>query len=280
MEELKDILRKKGMDTPDVVMANEISMTGLSGHEIEERLDHILAVMESSLERGLAARGPLPGEIGLGRKAAGLAQRAREESYKPGRILVMFNAYALAVAEENAAGHVVVTAPTMGSCGVLPAVVRLAKEHFKADANSLRRGLMTAAVIGFLAKHNASISGAEVGCQGEIGVASAMAAAFLAQIRGASMDVLANAAEIALEHHLGMTCDPVKGYVQIPCVERNAMGAVKAYNAYLLASAGDPGKQKVSFDQVIQVMLDTGRDMSCKYKETSLGGLAVSMAQC
>ena len=280
MEGLKTILRKKGMDIPDVVMANEIAMTGLSGSEIEEKLDHILEVMESSLERGLNTRGPLPGEIGLGRKAAGLAQRAQEETHKPGRILLMFNAYALAVAEENAAGHVVVTAPTMGSCGVMPAVVRLAREYFRADRKTLRRGLMTAAVIGFLAKHNASISGAEVGCQGEIGVASAMAAAFLAQVRGASMDILANAAEIALEHHLGMTCDPVKGYVQIPCVERNAMGAVKAYNAYLLASAGDPGKQKVSFDQVIQVMLDTGRDMSCKYKETSLGGLAVSMAQC
>jgi L-serine dehydratase len=154
-------------------------------------------------------------------------------------------------------------------------VLYLLKHHFGTPSHKLYEGMLVAAAIGFIVKHNASISGAEVGCQGEIGVASAMGAALLSHINGYSVKVIENAAEIALEHHLGMTCDPIGGYVQIPCIERNAVGAVNAYNAYLLASAGDPHKQKIRLDEVVKAMLETGRDMSLKYKETAKGGLAV-----
>lgn len=173
-----------------------------------------------------------------------------------------------------------VTAPTSGSAGVIPGVLYILRHHFHFDIQSLLEGLLVAAGIGYLIKQNASISGAEVGCMGEIGSASAMAAAMIAHVNGYSIQVIENAAEIALEHHLGMTCDPVGGLVQIPCIERNAMGAVKAFNAYILASSGDPKSQKVSLDQIIKVMAETGRDLPLKYRETALGGLATTLAQC
>ena len=194
--------------------------------------------------------------------------------------LIFLNAYCLAASEENAAGGIVVTAPTSGASGVIPGLTYLAKHHFHYDKTILRKGMLAAAAVGFLVKHNASISGAEMGCMGEIGTASAMGAAFLTQCAGKSIEAIEAAAEIGIEHHLGMTCDPIGGYVQIPCIERNAMGAVKAYNAFLLATSGTPSYQKISLDSVIKVMKATGRDMSTKYKETSEAGLALSATEC
>jgi len=174
----------------------------------------------------------------------------------------------------------VVTAPTSGASGVLPGVIYMLRHQFHFRGKRILDAMLAATAIGFLVKHNASISGAEAGCMGEVGTASGMAAALISYGSGYGIDVLEAAAEIALEHHLGMTCDPVGGYVQIPCIERNAVGAVKAYNAYLLASSGDPLNQKVTLDQVIKTMRETGRDMSKKYKETSQGGLALNMTEC
>ena len=194
--------------------------------------------------------------------------------------LIFLNAYCEAASEENAAGNIVVTAPTSGASGVIPGLTYLMKTHFHYDQKKLREGLLAAAAIGFLVKHNASISGAEMGCMGEIGTASAMGAALLSFCAGCDINTIEAAAEIAIEHHLGMTCDPIGGYVQIPCIERNAMGAVKAYNAYLLASSGNQAHQKISLDSVIKVMKATGDDMSKKYKETSEAGLALSVTEC
>ncbi|MDR3074074.1 MAG: L-serine ammonia-lyase, iron-sulfur-dependent, subunit alpha, partial [Deltaproteobacteria bacterium] len=169
---------------------------------------------------------------------------------------------------------------TCGAAGVVPALLSIIEGSLGFGPEAVRGGLLAAAAVGFIAKHNAGIAGAEVGCQGEVGVASAMAAAMLAQARGYPAKIVANAAEIALEHHLGLTCDPVGGYVQIPCIERNAMGALKAYNACLVASMEDTARHRVNLDVVIRAMAETGRDMNSKYKETSLGGLAVSMPEC
>ncbi|MFH1305484.1 MAG: L-serine ammonia-lyase, iron-sulfur-dependent, subunit alpha, partial [Candidatus Omnitrophota bacterium] len=255
-------------------------ISGMCEHDVARKLDEILAIMETAVNRGIHATGRLPGPIGLERKAAGLYEKARSGKAGPDKFFVFLDAYAMATAEENAAGSIVVTAPTSGSAGVVPGMIYLLKHHFNASRELLHEGMLVAAVIAFITKHNASIAGAEVGCQGEIGVASSMAAALLAHVNGQEINVVENAAEIALEHHLGLTCDPVRGYVQIPCIERNAVAAVEAYNAYLLASSGDPKKQKISFDEVVEAMLKTGRDMSMKYKETSEGGLAVCAINC
>jgi L-serine dehydratase len=272
----------KTADIPvwEMVLTNEQAVSGASRAEILSRQDRIMKVMEASVQKGLKTTGALPGPIVLNRKAPDLYQRALTQQYLPDRILVQLNAYALAVSEENAAGGVVVTAPTLGACGIIPALLYALKHHHGVNHEILRNGLLAAAAVGFIIKQNASISGAEVGCQGEVGAASAMGAALLCTAHGFGVDVMANAAEIALEHHLGLTCDPVMGYVQIPCIERNAMGAVKAYNAFLLASVGDPKSHKVGFDQAVEAMRETGKDMSGKYKETSQGGLALSMINC
>ena len=280
MEELKGYLRGGDLRLHQLVLANETAITGASEAEIYAGLDRILGVMELGVTRGVETSGYLPGTIGLQRKAPALHARARDHDFQGPGLLLALNAYAMAVSEENAAGHCVVTAPTCGAAGVVPAIAHLLKHHMKATPDELRHGLLAAAAIGFLAKHNASISGAEVGCQGEVGTASAMAAAMLAYARGNRFQITENAAEIALEHHLGLTCDPVRGYVQIPCIERNAMGAVKAYNAYLIASSVDTSLHKVGLDRAIEAMAKTGRDMSTKYKETSLGGLALSVTEC
>lgn len=274
MNGLKDILKKNNLRLGELIMKNESAITEKSEEEIRRKLDRIIMVMCDAVSRGINTDGVLPGPIKLARKAPALYRRAGKMGESPDRFLAFLNSYALAVSEENAAGHMVVTAPTSGSSGVVPAVVYLLRHHFFMLNNEIAEGLLAAAAVGFVARHNASISGAEVGCQGEIGVASAMAAALVTYVNGYSTRIVENAAEIALEHHLGMTCDPVDGYVQIPCIERNAVGAVNAYNAYLLASIGDPHKQKVTLDDVIKAMLETGRDMSAKYKETALGGLA------
>ncbi|WP_462325455.1 L-serine ammonia-lyase [Desulfoplanes sp.] len=280
MEELKKILRSEHLRLHEVILANEKAITGASGEEIMAGLDHIVTTMEEAVDTGIGSEGILPGPIGLHRKAPVLYKRACKMTHSTDHLMVVLSAYAFGASEENAAGHRIVTAPTAGSCGVVPAAIYILKNHRNISTHALHEGLMAAAAVGFLAKNNASIAGADVGCQGEIGVASAMAASCLAYAQGYRFQVTENAAEIALEHHLGLTCDPVLGYVQIPCIERNAMGALKAYTAFLIASAEIPGNHKVDLDQVIRAMAETGRDMSKKYKETSMGGLALSVVEC
>lgn len=280
MKELKAHLIKHKIQLDDLIMANEAALTGRSAKEIYQRIDQILEFMHKAVRRGLRHKGNLPGSIRLRRKAAILYQQAKGMAHSSDSFLIFLNAYCLAASEENAAGGIVVTAPTSGASGVIPGLTYLAKHHFHYDKATLRKGMLAAAAVGFLVKHNASISGAEMGCMGEIGTASAMGAAFLTQCAGKSIDAVEAAAEICIEHHLGMTCDPIGGYVQIPCIERNAMGAVKAYNAFLLATSGAPSLQKISLDSVIKVMKATGRDMSTKYKETSQAGLALSATEC
>ena len=224
--------------------------------------------------------GCLPGPLKVERKAHMLSRRAHALNAAPGKFLAALNSYAFAASEENASGGVIVTAPTCGAAGVMPALVYAMRHNMHVGDRAIREGFLAAAAVGFIAKHNASIAGAEVGCQGEIGVASAMGAAMLTDALGNPSRYVENAAEVALEHHLGITCDPVGGYVQIPCIERNAMGAVKAFNASLISTAVRPESQRVSLDAAIAAMAETGREMNSKFKETSLGGLAVSMVTC
>jgi len=280
MEDLKKLIKKHNIKLPVLIEKNEAAISEISRQNIRKQLNEVIISMEDAVRRGLKAKGVLPGKIKLSRKAHILYKKAESRTHIHDRFLALLNAYAFAASEENAAGHKVVTAPTSGSAGVIPAAVYLLKNHFFYAENKICDGLLSAAAIGFIAKHNASISGAEVGCQGEIGVASAMAAALFAAADGHPVNIIENAAEIALEHHLGLTCDPIDGYVQIPCIERNAVGIVTAYNAFLLASTGDPHKQKVTFDDVVKAMLLTGKDMSTKYKETAKGGLAVCKIKC
>ena len=280
MTELRGIVREKGLNLYEIILDNETAVTGLPRTRIISELNTILDRMEESVRRGLDSDGLLPGPLKVSRKAAMLRERAARLPAGPDRFLTLLNAYAFATAEENAAGGVIVTAPTCGAAGVMPAIVYAMRHDLFIGDRAIREGFLAAAAVGFIAKHNASIAGAELGCQGEVGVASAMAAAMLADARGNRSRYTENAAEVALEHHLGITCDPVQGYVQIPCIERNAMGAVKAYNAAVITTGTDPYAQKVSLDAAIAAMAETGREMSCKFKETSLGGLAVSMVAC
>ncbi len=279
MQELATVIETKGLTLQQVILENEQALTGLPVSRINEHLDAVIETMCSAVTAGLKTDGLLPGDLKLPRKASSVLQQALNLPDGPNRFIGKLAAYAFAAAEENAAGHRIVTAPTAGASGVLPALVYYLRQERQSMPN-LRNALMAAASIGYLVRHNASIAGAEVGCQGEIGVASAMGAAFLAQIMRYPLETIQNAAEIALEHHLGMTCDPVGGYVQIPCIERNAMSAVKAYTAYLIASSLPPGMHRVSLDEAITAMAETGRDMNAKYKETALGGLALSVPQC
>jgi L-serine dehydratase len=252
--------------------------------EIERRLDEIIAVMMDCIDRGIAGDGELPGGLKVRRRARALLARMEAAGQRndplPHTLLDRVSLYAIAVNEENAAGGRVVTAPTNGAAGVVPAVLRHYRDHCpNASLEGMRDFLLTAAAIGALFKINASISGAEMGCQGEVGVACSMAAAGLTAALGGTNAQVENAAEIGMEHHLGMTCDPVAGLVQIPCIERNAFGAIKAINAASLSLHGD-GTHRVSLDQVIATMRQTGHDMQSKYKETSLGGLAVNFTEC
>ena len=253
--------------------------------EIDAGLDEIWSAMQSCVERGIRTTlTTLPGGLHVSRRApslhAELSSKPEAAMRDPLTVLDWVNLYALAVNEENAAGGRVVTAPTNGAAGIIPAVLHY-YDRFCPGANlqGVRTFLLTAAAIGILYKENASISGAEVGCQGEVGVACSMAAAGLIAALGGTPSQIENAAEIGMEHNLGLTCDPIGGLVQIPCIERNAMGAVKAINAARMAIRGD-GKHKVSLDKVIKTMRDTGRDMQDKYKETSRGGLAVNVIEC
>ncbi len=249
--------------------------------EVGERLDAIWETMRACVQRGLATEGVLPGRMSVLRRAPKLYRRLKEHGKRDGLdTMDWVNAYAIAVNEENAAGGRVVTSPTNGAAGVIPAVLHYYSELVPgSDDAGIRRFFLTAGAIGILYKINASISGAEMGCQGEVGVACSMAAAGLAAAFGGTNAQIENAAEIGMEHNLGLTCDPIGGLVQIPCIERNAMGAVKAINAARLALQGD-GSHKVSLDQVIATMRQTGLDMSTIYKETSRGGLAVNVPEC
>ena len=252
--------------------------------DTRDRLDAIWQAMQDCVKRGCAQGGTLPGGLKVRRRASTIYQHlcsnAEGALADPLTILDWVNLYALAVNEENAAGGRVVTAPTNGAAGIIPAVLHYAvRFRHPVHQDGVHRFLLTAGAIGLLYKRNASISGAVAGCQGEVGVACSMAAAGLVEYLGGSPKQVANAAEIGMEHNLGLTCDPIGGLVQIPCIERNAMGAVKAINAARLAIAGD-GTHVVSLDKVIRTMRDTGRDMNAKYKETSRGGLAVNVVEC
>ena len=280
--ELLEMGKAAGLSIASLQRANEGALRDADA--VEARVEALLAAMFACVERGLATSGVLPGGLSVERRAKAIYDRLIENARRNARpaheIMDYVSVYALAVNEENAAGGRVVTAPTNGAAGVVPAVLRYCRDHCEgAGAPGLSDFLLTATAIGGLFKLNASISGAEVGCQGEVGVASSMAAAGLCAALGGSNGQIENAAEIAMEHHLGMTCDPVGGLVQIPCIERNAFGAVKAIAAASLALHGD-GRHRVSLDSVIATMRQTGLDMQSKYKETSLGGLAVNVVAC
>jgi L-serine dehydratase len=281
-DELLAQCARSGLSIAQLMFANE--QVWRSEDEIRAGLRELWAAMQSCVQRGIRQGGTLPGGLHVQRRApllfAELSASPEAAMRDPLTTLDWVNLYALAVNEENAAGGRVVTAPTNGAAGIIPAVLHY-YERFIPNANEqgIFDFLLTAAAIGILDKENASISGAEVGCQGEVGVACSMAAGGLTAALGGSMSQVENAAEIGMEHNLGLTCDPIGGLVQIPCIERNAMGSVKAINASRMALRGD-GKHKVSLDKVIKTMRDTGRDMQDKYKETSRGGLAVNVIEC
>ena len=265
-----------------VAMANETSISGKSEAEVNAFLDKIVGAMRATVKTGLAApTATLPGPIKLKTKAHDVYASAQKEPSPARRGIGLVSAAALAGSEENARGHLVITAPTGGSAGVMPAVVySLGPDMAKRSDQQIREALLAALVVGYLCKHHATLAAAEGGCQAEIGVASAMGAAAIAQAHGAANQVIANAAEGALEHHLGMTCDPVAGFVQIPCIERCAFGAVKSWTGYLIASNEIPANRRVDFDSTVQALAITAKEMNSKYKETSEGGLAVSLVLC
>jgi len=280
-DQLLELCRDSGLSVGALMMENEKSWR--SEREIRDGLLHIWSTMKMCIERGCHREGILPGGMKVKRRAAGLYKQLRSEEVERGQPLGAMdwvNLYALAVNEENAAGGRVVTAPTNGAAGIIPAVLQYYLNFCNGVGDDgVVNFLLTAGAIGILYKENASISGAEVGCQGEVGSACSMAAGALTCALGGTPAQVENAAEIGMEHNLGLTCDPVGGLVQIPCIERNAMGAVKAINASRLAMRGD-GSHFVSLDKVIKTMRDTGRDMKTKYKETARGGLAVNVIEC
>ena len=273
---------ESGLSIAEMKRANET--VARSDDALDARIETIWQAMSGSIDRGLRQTGELPGGLRVRRRARAIWEQLKAESRsnlsQPHVANDWLSVYAMAVNEENAAGGRIVTAPTNGAAGVVPATIRYYRDHcIGATDDGIRIFLLTAAAIGGLIKHNASISGAEVGCQGEVGSAAAMAAAGLCAVLGGTPMQIENAAEIALEHHLGMTCDPIAGLVQVPCIERNALGAVKAVSAASLALRGD-GKHFVPLDDCIETMRQTGLDMSERYKETSTGGLAVNVVEC
>ena len=281
-EELLKNCTVAGLTISDLMLANECALR--SEEEVLARIDNIWSTMQKCVARGLETEGILPGGLNVRRRAKALHEKLSDQQTGNRNLSesrtdwVMM--YAMAVNEENAAGGQVVTAPTNGASGVIPSVILYWQRHMQEmPRGTVADFILTAAAIGSLIKRNASISGAECGCQAEVGSAAAMAAGGLAAVRGGTLQQIENAAEIALEHHLGMTCDPVKGLVQVPCIERNGLGAVKALAACSLALHGD-GQHLVHLDDVIRTMWQTGRDMHASYKETSLGGLAVNVPNC
>jgi L-serine dehydratase len=282
MKELLAHAEANKLSLAQVAMANEMAVSGKTEAEVNAFLDKISGAMVAIVKSGLAMPpGVLPGPIKLKTKAGEVYKRAMDEKYERQRGIGVVSAYALAGSEENARGHLVVTAPTGGSAGVIPAIVyALGEGGRKLPQQKIREGLLVGAVIGYLGKHNATLAGAEGGCQAEIGVASSMGAALLAQAHDEPPQVVANAAESSLQHHLGLTCDPVAGFVQVPCIERCAFGAVKAWIAYSIATNEIASRHRVDLDTTITTLAQTGKDMGAKYKETSEGGLAANLVLC
>ncbi len=282
-KEMLFLCKENNLTIAELMLENERSWR--SDEAIFSGIKAIADVMNHCIDEGCRHEGILPGGLNVKRRAPELYQKLQQEKgirsiYENDDLMNRLNLYAIAVNEENAAGGRIVTAPTNGAAGIIPAVFRYCQDaHRKKSLEDMHTYFLTAAAIGILYKKGASISGAEVGCQGEVGVASSMAAAAITAVLGGTIEQIENAAEIAMEHHLGMTCDPVMGLVQIPCIERNAMGAVKAVNASRIALIGD-GEHKIPLDKVIQTMKQTGKDMMTIYKETSLGGLAVNYPEC
>lgn len=291
--DLKKYLIDDKVSLPQLLLTNEMEISGKSEKDLWEFLDQVSEVMQRGVDTGLDAESVLPGPIKLHSKAAAMYRNlsARNAVAHSGRSVPVYvkgqaaqaitqvASYGFAMGEENARGHIIVTAPTAGSAGIIPAVVK-SLQDLKVPRQKIREGFLAAAAIGYLCKHNATLSGAEGGCQAEVGVGSSMGAAMIAQALGAGPKVVSNAAESALEHHLGMTCDPVAGYVQVPCIERCAYGAVKAWTAYCIASAEIPEERRVDLDTTVDAMALTAKEMNAKYKETSEGGLAVSVVLC
>lgn len=279
--DLQKHCKDTGLSLSALVMQNELALR--SKEEIQQYLSSVWDVMKSGIERGVTTEGLLPGPLRVPRRAAALRRQlvtTDNTNMDPMAVIDWINMYALAVNEENAAGGRVVTAPTNGACGIIPAVLAYYDKFIRpVNENSYTRYFLVSGVIGALYKMNASISGAEVGCQGEVGVACSMAAAGLAELMGGSPEQVCIAAEIAMEHNLGLTCDPVGGQVQVPCIERNAIASVKAVNAARMAlrRVSDP---RVCLDKVIETMYETGKDINAKYRETSQGGLAIKLAHC
>lgn len=282
-DELLRLCKENNLSIAELMLINE--QTWRSSEEIHKGILKITKVMDDCIQTGCQQEGILPGGLNVKRRAPDLYKKLNEQKgiksiYEHSDIMNRLNLYAMAVNEENAAGGRIVTAPTNGAAGIIPAVLKYCQlAHERMSNEDIYTYFLTAGAIGILYKRGASISGAEVGCQGEVGVASSMAAAGLTAVLGGSVLQVENAAEIAMEHHLGMTCDPVMGLVQIPCIERNAMGSVKAVNASRMALMGD-GQHHISLDKVIKTMKQTGKDMQTIYKETSLGGLAVNLPEC
>jgi L-serine dehydratase len=277
MNDLLALAEKTGYPISHLILANEAAFAGESGSAVLARLERIWQLMKSAIDRGLTTEGELPGGLGVMRRAKQVWDESRRRVSHPEAILapaLKADAYAFAVAEENASGGAIVTAPTAGASGVIPAVLKVWQEDLSLPDRTVARGLLTAGAVGIVIRNLASLSGAEVGCQGEVGSAAAMAAAAAAELAGAIPAQVEAAAEIAIEHHLGMTCDPVGGLVQIPCIERNAMGAVKALNAAAVSLAGT-GRHLISFDAAVRAMWRTGQDLRTAYRETARGGLAV-----
>lgn len=279
-DELLEVCAREGLSVSEVMLRNELVWR--TEHEVRQGMLHLWRVMEECVHAGCVTEGTLPGGLQVPRRAPALHRRLTTGDWAedPLHAIDWVNLYALAVNEENASGGRIVTAPTNGAAGIIPAVLHY-YVHFVpgADDDGVVRFLLTAAAIGILFKINASISGAEVGCQGEVGSACSMAAGGLCEVLGGSPAQVENAAEVGIEHNLGLTCDPVGGLVQIPCIERNAIASVKAINAARLALSGD-GSHKVTLDKAIKTMRETGRDMKTKYKETARGGLAVNVIEC
>jgi L-serine dehydratase len=282
MKELREHADNNKTTIAKIMLANEMSIAGRTEEEVNAFLDKIINAMVATVKSGLSMSEDdvLPGPIKLHSKAASVYKRAMDDKFQADRGIGSLSAFALAASEENGRGHLVITAPTGGSAGVMPSLVYGLLEVRKVERQKVRDGMLAAAAIGYLCKHHATLSAAEGGCQAEIGVASSMAAALTATAYGAASLVVENAAESALEHHLGMTCDPVAGYVQVPCIERCAFGAVKAWTAYAIASNEIASRHRISFDETVLALAQTAKEMNSKYKETSEAGLAQSVVLC
>lgn len=278
MTQFKALAREDRKSLHEIILENEKAIMRVGDREINAHLDMVIKIMLDGVRQGLHEEGLIPAPFAFHRKAKRIFERSRKAKGGDG-FMGRLSSYALAVSEGNAAGRLAVTAPTLGSAGTMPAIVTAMKQ-MKLSQDAMRKGLMAAGLVGFLCKNNASVAGAEVGCQGEIGVASAMAAAMITYATGASLEATEVAATIALEHHLGMSCDPVGGFVLIPCIERNAFGALKAYNAYLLATNEITSQHWEDLDRVIMAMLETGKALPTPFKEMGTGGLGITMVDC